>query len=51
MQILRYSEIAITMEIYTEVVSTAIKDAQETRRAALSMRGRLLHQHAKRPVP
>jgi integrase len=55
MQILRHSRIAITMEIYTEVVSSPTREALRKLGDQLGPWGDcctlLLHQHAKRPVP
>jgi hypothetical protein len=54
MQILRHSKIAITMEIYTEVVSSATREALRRlgdQPGLRHCRTLLLHQHAKRPVP
>jgi hypothetical protein len=54
MQILRHSKIAITMEICTEVVSSATREALRKLADQLGPLGDcctlLLHQDAKRPV-
>ena len=54
MQILRHSKIAITKEIYTEVVSSATREALRKLGDQLGLRRLLhllLHHYEKRPVP